>query len=217
MDLDLQHGGHTETRSITEDCEALGWLNGRWSATLGASASENGHSRLVSLASLQANLLEPRMPSFRLTALSPEPFRPLFDRSDAELAAMGARRVVATHTPGFPCRVSLVDAEPGEELILLPYEHHAVDSPYCASGAIYVRRAAVESRALEAGELPPYVTRRLMSLRAYDADGMMLAADVVDGAALGAELERHFADARVAYIHLHNAKPGCFSCEVVRA
>lgn len=157
------------------------------------------------------------MPSFRLTALSPEPFRPLFDHGDDELAAIGARRVVATHTPGFPCRVSLVDAEPGEELLLLPYEHHAVDSPYRASGPIYVRRAATERCTLDAGELPPYVTRRLISLRAYSAQGMMLSADVVEGATLDVALERHFADEDVAYIHLHNAKPGCFSCEVVRA
>ncbi|HEX4935452.1 MAG TPA: DUF1203 domain-containing protein [Gemmatimonadaceae bacterium] len=156
------------------------------------------------------------MPSFRLTALSPEPFRPLFDLGDDELAAMGARRVVATHAPGFPCRVSLEDAAPGEELLLLPYEHHSADSPYRASGPIYVRRGAVP-RVPAPGELPPYVTRRLISWRAYDADGMMLAADVVDGAALGDELERRFGDERVAYVQLHNAKPGCFSCQVVRA
>lgn len=156
------------------------------------------------------------MSSFRLVALAPEPFAALFDQSELALAALGARRVVATHTPGFPCRVSLEDAAPGEELLLLPYEHHPVDSPYRASGPIYVRRAA-QTRAFAAGELPPYVTNRLISVRAYDDRGMMLGAEVRDGREVQSELERQFANPRVAYIHLHNARPGCFSCAVVRA
>lgn len=156
------------------------------------------------------------MPSFRLLPLAADSFAPLFDQSETALAALGARRVVATHTPGFPCRVSLEDATPGEELLLLPYEHHPADSPYRASGPIYVRRAA-RPRQLAPGELPPYVTNRLISVRAYDDRGMMLAAEVRDGREVQSELERQFANPHVAYIHLHNAKPGCFSCAVVRA
>ncbi len=156
------------------------------------------------------------MSSFRLLSLAAESFAPLFDQTEAALASLGARRVVATHTPGFPCRVSLEDATPGEELLLLTYEHHPADSPYRASGPIYVRRAA-QPRQLAAGELPPYVTNRLISVRAYSDRGMMLAAEVRDGREVQSELERQFANPNVAYIHLHNAKPGCFSCAVVRA
>lgn len=156
------------------------------------------------------------MSSFRLLSLAATPFAPLFDLSEAELDALGARRVVATHTPGFPCRVSLEDAAPGEELLLLTYEHHPVDSPYRASGPIYVRRGA-PSRQLAAGELPPYVTNRLMSVRAYDARGMMLGAEVREGREVQGEIERQFTNPDVAYVHLHNARPGCFSCAVVRA
>lgn len=156
------------------------------------------------------------MSSFRLLSLAADPFAPLFDQTERELAAIGARRVVATHTPGFPCRVSLEDATPGEELLLLTYEHHSTDSPYRASGPIYVRRAA-RPRQLAAGELPPYVTNRLISVRAYSDRGMMLAAEVRDGREVQTELERQFANPQVAYIHLHNAKPGCFSCAVERA
>ena len=63
------------------------------------------------------------MNAFRLVGLAPEPFAPLFDLTDEQLVARGIRRVVADKKPGFPCRISLVDAEVGEELLLLPYRH----------------------------------------------------------------------------------------------
>jgi Protein of unknown function (DUF1203) len=154
-------------------------------------------------------------PRFRVVPLSYAPFAELFERDDVELASLGARRVVATHTPGFPCRVSLEDAEPGEEVLLLHWEHHPTHSPYRAAGPIYVRRRA-KAAALAPGELPLVVTRRLMSLRAYDANGFMIAGEVRDGADVRAELERQFANPDVSYVHLHNAKPGCFSCAVER-
>ena len=155
------------------------------------------------------------MSSFRLVGLAAENFEPFFAMSDAELAALGARRVVADAPVGFPCRVSLADAEAGDELLLLPFEHLGTRSPYRASGPVFVRKGA--SRAvLEPGVLPPYVTRRWMSVRAYDADDMMVAAEVCDGAEVRAVIERLIADEAVAFIHLHNAKRGCFSCRVER-
>ena len=82
------------------------------------------------------------MNDYRVIALDPSQFAPLFDLDDQALLARGMRRVIADRHPGFPCRVSLVDAEPGEELLLLPFQHLDVDSPYRASGPIYVRRGA---------------------------------------------------------------------------
>ncbi len=155
------------------------------------------------------------MSSFRLVGLSPDRFASLFDLSPDALGALGARRVTATAKPGFPCRIALVDAEPGDELLLLPFEHQPGDSPYRASGPIYVRVGA-EQRALAAGEIPDYVRLRQISLRAYDGDHMMTDAQVCAGDDVGAEIERQFADPRVSYIHLHNAKRGCFSCLVER-
>jgi hypothetical protein len=157
--------------------------------------------------------LEVVVAGFQLVGLSSEFFAPLFELSDQQLRSMGARRVVADSDQGFPCRVSLEDARSGEELLLLPYEHQPADSPYRASGPIFVRRGASRT-ILQPGELSPYVTRRLMSIRAYDADHWMIGAEVCEGQSLAEELERHFADDRVAYIHLHNALPGCFSCLV---
>lgn len=156
------------------------------------------------------------MSSFQLVGLPRAPFEPLFALSDADLAARGARRVVADSTPGFPCRISLKDAEAGEELLLLPFEHQPENSPYRSSGPIYVRVGASQ-RTLAAGEVPDYVRMRQISVRAYDARHMMVGAEVCAGAAVADEIERRFADPEVSYIHLHNAKRGCFSCLVRRA
>jgi hypothetical protein len=156
------------------------------------------------------------MSSFQLIGLSPDRFAPLFALPAEELASLGASRVTATSKPGFPCRISLADAEPGEELLLLPFEHQPQNSPYRSAGPIYVRKGASQRR-LAVGELPAYVTLRQISLRAYDRSHMMVGAEVCAGEAVGAEIERHFGDARVSYIHLHNAKRGCFSCLVQRA
>jgi Protein of unknown function (DUF1203) len=138
---------------------------------------------------------------FQIIGLHPQNFAVLFDLDDVQLKQHGAVRVLATSHPGFPCRVSLQDAHVGEELILLPFEHQAADSPYRASGPIFVRRDAVQNK-LAVDEITPYVSSRLMSVRGYDHAHQMIA---------------QFADENVAYIHLHNAKRGCFSCLVLRA
>lgn len=152
---------------------------------------------------------------FRIEGLAPEAFQPLFSLDDEALAARGARRRIADHKPGFPCRVSLEDAEPGEEVILLNYEHHAVDSPYRAAGPIYVRRAAPRFSATNV--VPAMFRHRLMSFRSYDASGVMVASDVREGTAFEAAVDSLFTDPSAAYVHVHNAKPGCFACRVDRA
>ena len=156
------------------------------------------------------------MASFQLVGLPAEPFAELFDLSDAELAAHHAQRVVATTQPGYPCRVSLADADVGDELLLLTYPHQPAASPYRSSGPIYVRKGALQ-RTVEAGVIPDYVRTRLMSARAYDAAHMIVDASVCEGSDAAFEIERLFGDDRVAYIHLHNARRGCFSCRVERA
>lgn len=156
------------------------------------------------------------MHPFRFIGIDHLPFEPLFRLDDRQLGEVGAVRRVATESPGFPCRISLEDAAPGDELLLLPYVHQPAASPYRASGPIYVRRGAIR-RTLAVGEVPDCVARRLMSVRAYDAEHMIVAAEVCEGAHIAPEIERQFADGRVAYLHLHNAKRGCFSCRVDRA
>ena len=155
------------------------------------------------------------MPSFQLAGLPYELFADYFALSDAELVRRGMLRVVATEHPGYPCRVSLRDAAVGEELLLLPHEHQAANSPYRASGPIFVRRLA-ERRVLGPGEIPDYVRLRLISLRAYDASNLMVDAEVCEGADAASALQRLFQRPDAAYVHLHNAKRGCFSCHAIR-
>ena len=152
---------------------------------------------------------------FQIQALSPERFAPLFSLSDTALAARGAVRRTADATSGFPCRVSLVDAEPGETLVLVNYEHQAADTPFRASHAVYVREGAVQAR-LAPGEVPALLRSRTLSLRAFDASGMMLDADLVEGTALEGAAEHMLSDPAVAYLHAHSAKPGCFLCRIDR-
>jgi Protein of unknown function (DUF1203) len=154
--------------------------------------------------------------SFRIVALDPAPFRSLFALDATALAAACARRVVADVKPGFPCRVSLVDADPGETLILVNHQHLAGETPYRANHAIYLREHAVRAEPAP-GEIPEVLRRRLLSLRAYDANDMMLDADVVDGVDAAAALTRMLADPSVAFVHLHNAKPGCYAARAERA
>ncbi len=153
--------------------------------------------------------------SFRLIALPSEQFAALFKRSESELEAMGARRMIVDEKPGYPCRVSLADAEIGETVLLLPFTHHDVSSPYRASGPIFVREG-VPTASPRADEIPPMFRHRLLSIRGYDASAMMLSAEVVNGSELEESIRRAFENDAVRYLHVHNARPGCYNCRVER-
>ena len=151
--------------------------------------------------------------SFRITGLPAEKFAHLFTLSDAELAAQGAVRRIAQHPA--PCRVSLTDATPGDEVILTNYEHHAVDSPYRMRFAIYVRRGEETYDAID--QIPEQLRKRQLAARAFDQDGMMVGWEVVAGTELEAAIDRLLADPRTAYLHVHYAAPGCYAARVERA
>jgi hypothetical protein len=152
---------------------------------------------------------------FRSSGLPIEPFTPLFGQSDSALAGRNARRVVADEKPGYPCRITLEEAEPGETLLLLAYPHQPASSPYRASGPIFVRESA--RMPCDSTALPPVLRHRLLSLRAYDTADMIVDAEVVAGAEVELGLERLFSRTDTSYVHVHNAKRGCFSCRVDRA
>jgi len=154
--------------------------------------------------------------SFQITGLPLQPFSSLFALSDAELARQGAMRVTANERPGFPCRVSLQDAEVGETLILLNYEHLPVATPYRSSHAIFVRESATEAQ-LAVDEVPQQLRTRLLSIRAFDSAGMMNAAEVAPGTAIENIIEQMFADPATAFLHVHNAKRGCYAARIDRA
>ena len=155
------------------------------------------------------------MASFRASALDSNPFSHLIAQSDKELAARGAKRYIADENPGFPCRLSLQDAEIGEEVILATYQHIA-NSPYAAQGPIFVRKNAVRAE-LQKNEVPGFLVTRVISLRAYDSLGLMVEADVLPGTELEQRLERLFDNEAVVQVHAHFAKPGCFACRFERA
>ena len=153
---------------------------------------------------------------FVISGLPEDAFAGLFDLPGEELAARGARRCVADSRPGFPCRVSLEDAHIGEQVLLLPYSHHRVAGPYQGVGPIYVRAGAQQAR-LDVNQVPEVVRLRLMSVRAYDAEGIMVASEVIEGREVERQIETFFSNEKVSYLHLHNARPGCYSCRVDRS
>ncbi len=155
--------------------------------------------------------------TYRILPLPLAPFQPLFALSDAELETVGARRMVADAPDSAPCRVSLIDAAPGERLILLNHRHldHPA-SPYRADGPIFVREAADEAEPATA-VVPDMLSRRLLSMRLYGEDRMMLDADVVDGVDLDGRLRAAFTDPAVTEVQMHTARRGCYMARAVRA
>lgn len=153
--------------------------------------------------------------AYVVSSLPAEPFAPLFSMNEEVLAARGARRVVADAPLGFPCRVSLDDARPGETLILVNYEHQPAATPFRARHAIFVRQGV--EPVVSIGETPPALRRRLLALRAFDSDHMMVAADIVEGAEAGSLIETMFEDPAIAYLHAHYAKWGCYAARIDRA
>ena len=154
--------------------------------------------------------------SFRITGLSPDAFRPFFGLSDPELRELGIERRTVDVFPGFPDRIELTDVPIGETVLLLNHVHQPADTPYRASHAIFVREHAAQAcDVIDA--VPDALRRRMLSVRAYDATHRMVDADVVAGAALEPVVERMLADARVAYLHAHYAKPGCYAARIDRA
>ena len=151
--------------------------------------------------------------SFRIRGLAAGNFAHLFALSDAELAAHGALRKIADGPR--PCRISLTDATPGDEVILVNYEHHAVASPYRMRFAVYVRPGEETYDAVDS--VPVQLRRRTLAVRGFDGNGMMTGWELIEGVFLEDAIERQFAEASAAYLHIHFAAPGCYAAKVERA
>jgi Protein of unknown function (DUF1203) len=153
---------------------------------------------------------------YRIRGLSPENFENVLGRPYEQLNAWGAERHHVTTKPGAPCRISLEDAEIGETVILLSYEHQPATTPYRQAGPIFVRECPVAVYdALDA--IPPALAVRVLSLRAFDDSGTMIDADVIEGASLQEAANRLLANPRVSEVHVHYAKRGCFAARITRA
>lgn len=153
--------------------------------------------------------------TFRISALPADTFRSWFDLDEPTLHARGGRAYTADACPGFPCRVSLEDAVPGERVLLVPYVHLDGDTPYRASGPVFVRQGALTATPADS-EVPSLLRLRSLSVRAYDHDRLMTGADLIDGCDLEQAIGRLFDDDRVAFLHVHFARPGCYACRVDR-
>ena len=153
--------------------------------------------------------------TYRIRGLDPARFRHLYGLSDGELAKHGARRCIADVRPGYPDRIEVGDAGPGEALLLLNHVHQPADTPYRASHAIFVREGA--EVALDMIDAVPEPLRlRPISLRAFDAAGEMIDADLVDGRELEPLIKRFLANPAVDYLHAHYAKRGCYAARIER-
>src|SRR5262245_27408151 len=154
--------------------------------------------------------------SFRITGLPAETFQHRFALSAAELAGNGAgRRIADDRKPGYPCRVSLEDSKPGDELLLVNYEHLPVDSPYRMRFAIFVRKG--DETYDRIGEVPEQLRKRMLAVRAFDAAGMLRGWELTDGRDLEAAIGKLLADPASKYLHIHYAAPGCYAACVERA
>jgi hypothetical protein len=147
---------------------------------------------------------------YRISGLDPTPF------ADAEaLIGIGAIRVKATQQPGFPCRVTLEDAAPGESLLLVNHVSHDVATPFRSSYAIYVRENA-GTAATYVDTAPPFLDHRTLGLRGFDEAGMLQAARVAEPGEADAAIDAMMADRAIAYVDIHNAGAGCFLARAER-
>src|SRR5262249_9497108 len=152
----------------------------------------------------------------RIKGLPAEHFNHLFAMTDEELARHHVvRRIADVRHPGYPCRVSLMDSKPGEELVLVNYEHLPVESPYRMRFAIFVRKG--DETYEQIGEVPEQLRKRSLAVRAFDGLGMMQAFELVDGRLLEQAIEKQFANPDAEYLHVHFAAPGCYAARVERA
>ena len=150
--------------------------------------------------------------TYRIAGLDPAPYKPLFGLSDDDLAKRGIVRMTVTD-PTFPCRVSLVDRPIGEEVLLLNHVSHDVANPYRASHAIFV---ADTKRAEFIDEIPSVFETRVLSLRGFDRNGMMVEAMLAQPGEADAGIRKLFDNPEVETIHAHNAVRGCFSARIER-
>jgi hypothetical protein len=154
--------------------------------------------------------------TYKITGLDPAPFAHLVGLSDEELAAHGAARMIANGQPSFPCRIQLDDAKAGEALLLVNHVSHDGNNPYRASHAIFVSESAAEAAVYE-DQIPPALDRRILSLRAFDGNGMMTDAALAQPGEADPVIRRLLGNAEVDHVDAHNAVRGCFAARIDRA
>ena len=154
--------------------------------------------------------------TYRISGLEPSQFAHLVGLSDEELQRHGAVRMTANGQPSFPCRIQLEDAKAGETLLLVNHVSHEGNNPYRASHAIFVSESALEAASYER-EIPPALDRRILSLRAFDGEGMMVDAALAQPGEADPVIRRMLANDAVDHVDAHTAIRGCFMARAARA
>jgi hypothetical protein len=152
---------------------------------------------------------------FRITGLPLTEFAAILQFDEAGLRSAGITSCIVDEPHAYPCRITLEDAIPGEEVLLLSHAHQRAGTPYDSSGPIFIRRHATATASV-VNAVPDQQRRRLLSVRAYDAGHCMVDAEVAPGTELESLIGRFFADPGVSYLQVHNARRGCYACRVDR-
>ncbi len=148
--------------------------------------------------------------TYHIKGLDPAAF------ADTEaLIAAGAIRMTVDKPNAFPCRVSLEDAEPGAEVLLLNFVSADVDTPFRASHAIFIKEDAAEAP-LYKDMTPPFMAGRATSLRGFDNAGMIRAATLAQPGDADAGLRELFENEEIVHVDIHAAAWGCFLARAER-
>jgi hypothetical protein len=128
-----------------------------------------------------------------------------------------ALEVITNRERGNPCRFTLRQSPPGEELILMSYSPFRGGHPYAEVGPIFIRKNGdADTGYADPHRWPPEIDPVNRVFRCYDADERIVDARVGTSQpeALIAEL---FANAQVQTIHVRSLTYGCYTFKIERA
>jgi uncharacterized protein DUF1203 len=129
------------------------------------------------------------------------------------------KRVIAEG--GEPCRDVLRRARPGEPLILASFTPFTKPGPFKEYGPIYVLAKSsdegVDLNALPAAGLESDYLRQQFVVRAYSDAEEIRDAAFINAGDFAATVDRFFAVAETAFLHVRFPTYGCFALRINRA
>lgn len=144
-----------------------------------------------------------------ISGLKSSDFAHLYGRDDEYLAQHNARRVLASPDSALPDRIGLKDVPSGENAILLNHTYQPAQSPYHGKHAIFIHEGCIKS-GLFYNEIPKYLAKRQLSLRAFNIEHCIIAAELATGEDIEPMVLTLLQMPETAYIHAHSARYGCY-------
>lgn len=135
-------------------------------------------------------------------------------RAAVEANAPDHAVLIADSPHGYPCRHCLRWAQPGERMILFPFAAIPPGRPYSETGPIFVHAEPCERYA--ATDEFPAAFREGRTIRAYNSDHDMIAAEIANGEGPEAGIARFLQKPETAFVHVRSATRGCFTMEIER-